>query len=120
MEPVHPDRMASRILGMGDGLSLIEEAQEVISKEEAENIQKRASNNTLNLENFRDQIKQVNKLGSMEQIMGMLPGGEKLKSMMSGDSAQGLPEKEMKRVIAIIDSMTLKERRDHTIIYGSR
>lgn len=120
LEPFHPDRMASRILGMGDVLSLIEKAQEVISKEEAENIQKRASNNTLTLENFRDQIKQVNKLGSMEQIMGMLPGGEKLKSMMSGDSAQGLPEKEMKRVIAIIDSMTLKERRDHTIINGSR
>ena len=95
LEPFYPDRMASRILGMGDVLSLIEKAQEAISKEEAENLQKKVSSNTLTLKDFRDQIKQVNKLGSMEQIMGMLPGGEKLKSMMSGASAQGLPEKEM-------------------------
>jgi len=120
LEPFHPDRMASRILGMGDVLSLIEKAQEAISKEEAESLQKKVSSNTLTLEDFRDQIKQVNKLGSMEQIMGMLPGGEKLKSMMGGASPQGLPEKEMKRVVAIIDSMTQKERRDHTLINGSR
>ena len=120
LEPFYPDRMASRILGMGDVLSLIEKAQEAISKEEAENLQKKVSSNTLTLKDFRDQIKQVNKLGSMEQIMGMLPGGEKLKSMMSGASAQGLPEKEMNCVIAIIDSMTAKERQDHTIINGSR
>lgn len=120
LEPFHPDRMASRILGMGDVLSLIEKAQEAISKEEAESLQRKVSSNTLTLEDFRDQIKQVNKLGSMEQIMGMLPGGEKLKSMMGGAAKQDLPEKEMKRVVAIIDSMTPKERRDHTVINGSR
>lgn len=120
LEPFHPDRMASRILGMGDVLSLIEKAQDAISKEEAESLQRKMTSNTLTLEDFRDQIKQVNKLGSMEQIMGMLPGGEKLKAMVSGASNQGLPEKEMSRVVAIIDSMTPKERRDHTIINGSR
>ena len=120
LEPFHPDRMASRILGMGDVLSLIEKAQEAFSKEEAESLQRKVSSNTLTLEDFRDQIKQVNKLGSMEQIMGMLPGGEKLKAMVRGASQQGLPEKEMSRVVAIIDSMTTKERRDHTIINGNR
>lgn len=120
LELFHPDRMASRILGMGDVLSLIEKAQEAFSKEEAEALQRKVSSNTLTLEDFRDQIKQVNKLGSMEQIMGMLPGGEKLKAMVKGASQQGLPEKEMSRVVAIIDSMTTKERRDHTIINGNR
>ncbi len=120
LEPFHPDRMASRILGMGDVLSLIEKAQDAISKEEAESLQRKMTSNNMTLEDFRDQIKQVNKLGSMDQIMGMLPGGEKLKSMVSGASKQGLPEKEMGRVVAIIDSMTPKERRDHTIINGSR
>jgi signal recognition particle subunit SRP54 len=120
LEPFHPDRMASRILGMGDVLSLIEKAQDAISKEEAESLQRKMTSNSLTLEDFRDQIKQVNKLGSMEQIMGMLPGGEKLKAMVSGASNQGLPEKEMSRVVAIIDSMTPKERRDHTVINGSR
>jgi len=105
---------------MGDVLSLIEKAQEAFSKEEAESLQQKVSSNTLTLEDFRDQIKQVNKLGSMEQIMGMLPGGEKLKAMVRGASQQGLPEKEMSRVVAIIDSMTIKERRDHTIINGNR
>ncbi len=120
LEPFHPDRMASRILGMGDVLSLIEKAQEAFSKEEAESLQRKVSSNALTLEDFRDQIKQVNKLGSMEQIMGMLPGGEKLKAMVRGASQQGLPEKEISRVVAIIDSMTTKERRDHTIINGNR
>jgi len=120
LEPFHPDRMASRILGMGDVLSLIEKAQEAFSKEEAESLQRKVSSNTLTLEDFREQIKQVNKLGSMEQIMGMLPGGEKLKAMVRGASQQGLPEKEMSRVVAIINSMTTKERRDHTIINGNR
>ena len=120
LEPFHPDRMASRILGMGDVLSLIERAQDAISKEEAESLQRKMTSNNLTLEDFRDQIKQVNKLGSMDQIMGMLPGGEKLKSMVSGATKQGLPEKEMGRVVAIIDSMTIKERRDHTIINGNR
>ena len=120
LEPFHPDRMASRILGMGDVLSLIEKAQQSFSQEEALALQKRASSNTLTLEDFRDQIKQVNKLGSMEQILGMLPGAGKLKSMMNPGVSQELPEKEMKRVVAIIDSMTTAERSDHALLNGSR
>ena len=120
LEPFHPDRMASRILGMGDVLSLIEKAQESFSQEEALALQKKASGNTLTLEDFRDQIKQVNKLGSMEQILGMLPGAGKLKSMINPGASQELPEKEMKRVVAIIDSMTPAERSDHALLNGSR
>ena len=120
LEPFHPDRMASRILGMGDVLSLIEKAQQSFSQEQALTLQKRASSHTLTLEDFRDQIKQVNKLGSMEQILGMLPGAGKLKSMMNAGVSQELPEKEMKRVVAMIDSMTSAERSDHTILNGSR
>ncbi|RMH38090.1 MAG: signal recognition particle protein [Nitrospirae bacterium] len=121
LEPFHPDRMASRILGMGDVLSLIEKAQEQFSKEEAEALQRKVSSNTLTLEDFRDQIQQVHRLGSFDQILDMLPGGQKIKSMVGKGSVDaGLPEKEIKRVVAIIDSMTPKERRDHTVLNGSR
>ncbi len=120
LEPFHPDRMAARILGMGDVLSLIEKAQQSFSQEEALTLQKKVSSNTLTLEDFRDQMKQVKKLGSMEQILGMLPGAGKLKSMMNPGASHELPEKEMKRMVAIIDSMTPAERVDHAIINGRR
>ncbi|MDF0643441.1 MAG: signal recognition particle protein [Nitrospira sp.] len=116
LELFHPDRMASRILGMGDVLSLIEKAQETFTREQAEEAQKRLSSNTFTLEDFRAQLAQVNKLGSLDQILGMLPGGQKLRGAMEGQ----VPEREMKRVVAIIDSMTRRERRDHTLINGSR
>lgn len=116
LEPFHPDRMASRILGMGDVLSLIEKAQETISREQAEAAQQRLTSNTFTLEDFRAQLGQMGRLGSLEQILGMLPGGQKLKSAIEGDK----PEREMGRVAAMIDSMTIRERRDHTIINGSR
>ncbi|MCH8038784.1 MAG: signal recognition particle protein [Nitrospinae bacterium] len=119
LEVFHPDRMASRILGMGDVLTLIEKAQEAFSKEEAESLQRKVASNTLTLEDFREQILQVNKLGSFDQILSMLPGGERLKTM-AGAQEGGLPEKEMKRVVAVIDSMTPRERRDHTLLNGSR
>ncbi len=120
LEPFHPDRMASRILGMGDVLSLIEKAQQSVSQEEARTLRHRASSNTLTLEDFRDQIRQVNKLGSMEQIVNMLPGAGKLKSMMQAGVGQELPDKDMKRMVAMIDSMTPAERQNHAIINGSR
>ena len=120
LEPFHPDRMASRILGMGDVLSLIEKAQESFSQEDAVALQKKVSNKTLTLEDFRDQMQHVDKLGSMDQILEMLPGGGRLKSMMRRGTNHDVPETEMKRVVAIIDSMTLKERRDHTLLNGSR
>jgi len=116
LEPFHPDRMASRILGMGDVLSLIEKAQESITREQAEEAQKRLTSNTFTLEDFRTQLGQMNRMGSFEQILGMLPGGQKLKEAMEGDKS----EREISRVVAVIDSMTVKERRDHTIINGSR
>lgn len=116
LEIFHPDRMASRILGMGDVLSLIEKAQESFTREQAEEAQKRLASNSFTLEDFRAQLGQMNKLGSLDQILGMLPGGQKLKGAMEGE----VPEREMKRVVAIIDSMTSRERRDHTIINGSR
>ncbi len=117
LEPFHPDRMASRILGMGDVLSLVERAQEAFSQEQAEALQKKLTSKTFTLEDFRDQIGQVNKLGSMEEILGMLPGGRRLKDLAGND---GLPEKEIARTVAIINSMTPRERRDHTVLSGSR
>ena len=116
LEPFHPDRMASRILGMGDVLSLIEKAQESITREQAEEAQKRLTGNTFTLEDFRTQLGQMNRMGSLEQILGLLPGGQKLKQAIEGDK----PEREIGRVVAVIDSMTPRERRDHTIINGSR
>ncbi len=116
LEVFHPDRMASRILGMGDVLSLIEKAQESFTKEQAEEAQRRLTSNTFTLEDFRTQLGQMNRMGSFEQILGMLPGGQKLKQALEDDK----PEKEVNRVVAMIDSMTLRERRDHTIINGSR
>nr|MBI3613591.1 signal recognition particle protein [Nitrospirota bacterium] len=116
LEVFHPDRMASRILGMGDVLSLIEKAQETYSREQTESIQKQLTAKTLTLEGFRAQIAQVNRMGSMEELLGMLPGGQRLKDLAGG----GVPEKEIKRVVAMIDSMTPRERRDHTVINGNR
>ena len=117
LEPFHPDRMASRILGMGDVLTLVEKAQEAFSKERAESLQKTLTSKTFTLEDFREQIGQVNRVGSMEQILDMLPGGRRFKEL-AGDG--GVPEKEIARTVAIINSMTPRERRDHTIISGSR
>ncbi|MGQ0811737.1 MAG: signal recognition particle protein [Nitrospiraceae bacterium] len=116
LEVFHPDRMASRILGMGDVLSLIEKAQETFSREQAEAAQTKLTSNSLTLEDFREQIGQVNKLGSLDQILDMLPGGQRLKEM----TGNGVPEREINRVGAIIDSMTPRERRDHTILNGNR
>lgn len=116
LEPFHPDRLASRILGMGDILSLIEKAQDAYSREEADSLQQKLTGKTLTLEDFRDQISQVNRMGSLEQVLDMLPGGQRLKDLTGG----GVPEREITRVVAMINSMTPRERRDHTIINGSR
>jgi signal recognition particle subunit SRP54 len=117
LEPFFPDRMASRILGMGDVLSLIEKAQETVSREEAEKLAKKLKRSEFTLEDFRDQLRQVKKIGSLESILGMIPGMNKLK-MADVDMQQG--EQEMKRVEAIINSMTPRERTNHTLINGSR
>jgi len=115
LEPFHPDRMASRILGMGDVMSLIEKAQETVSQEEAIKLAKKLKKNSFDLDDFRNQLKQVRKLGGLEQIMGMIPGMNKMKL----PDAQ-VNEKDLTKVDAIISSMTPKERADYTVINGSR
>jgi len=116
LEPFHPERMASRILGMGDMLYLIEEAQADFSQEEAVALHNKIKKREFDLEDFRRQLTQVKKLGSMEQILGMLPGMGQLKQLkkMKPD------EKELVKVEAIINSMTREERQNHKIINGSR
>jgi signal recognition particle subunit SRP54 len=112
----HPDRLVSRILGMGDILSLIEKAEETIDRKTALELQKKVFSNTFSLEDFRNQIRQIRKMGSLEQIMGMLPNIGPLKNI---GKAQ-VDERQLTRTEAIIDSMTPKERRNHQVINGSR
>jgi len=117
LEVFHPDRLASRILGMGDVLSLIEKAEAVVDKKQAEKLAKKIQKNEFTLEDFRDQIQQIKKMGSIEQIMGMIPGLNKMKQ------AQNMPkpdERELVRTEAIINSMTRIERRNYQIINASR
>jgi signal recognition particle subunit SRP54 len=115
LEPFHPDRMASRILGMGDVMSFIEKAQETVNREEAEKLAKKLKKNSFDLDDFRNQLKQVKKMGGLESIMGMIPGMGKMRL----PDAQ-VNEKELTKVDAIISSMTPKERADYTIVNGSR
>ncbi len=115
LEPFHPDRMASRILGMGDTLSFIEKAQEAIDQEEAKKLEKKLRKNSFTLEDFRNQMHSVRKMGSIKDILGMLPGINKkqLKGL-------NISDREFVRIEAIINSMTPEERRSYTIIKGSR
>jgi len=115
LEPFFPDRMASRILGMGDVMSLIEKAQETVNAEEAEKLAKKLKQNAFDLEDFRGQLKQVKKMGGLGSIMGMIPGMSKMK-LPDAD----VNDKELVKVDAIISSMTPRERANHTIINGSR
>jgi signal recognition particle subunit SRP54 len=115
LEPFHPDRMASRILGMGDVLSLIEKAQETIDREEAVKLAKKLKKNSFDLDDFRNQLKQVKKLGGLESIINMIPGMGKMKMPDMREN-----EKDLLKIDAIISSMTPKERTDYTIINGSR
>lgn len=116
IEPFHPDRIANRILGMGDVLSLIEKAQDTIDQKKALELQDKLKTDSFTLEDFRDQLRQIRKMGSLEQIISMIPGLNKMKQL------KGLApdEKELIRVEAIINSMTPQERRSYTIINASR
>jgi signal recognition particle subunit SRP54 len=116
LELFHPDRLVSRIMGMGDIMSLIEKAEEVVDKKQAVELQEKMLSDRFTLEDFRDQLKQVRKLGSLEQILGMLPSVGIFKDVQKVK----VDEKELFRVEAIINSMTPKERRNHQIISGSR
>jgi signal recognition particle subunit SRP54 len=112
----HPDRMASQILGMGDVLTLIEKAQDEFDEKETLKLQQKLKKNKFDLEDFQTQLIQMKKLGSLENILGMLPGMGQMKKLK-----QLKPdEKELVRVEAIINSMTKEERRNHKIINGSR
>ena len=117
LEQFHPDRMAQRILGMGDVLSLIEKAQEAVNADDAAAMEQQLRKGGFTLETFLEQMQMVKKMGSMDSLLKMIPGaGKALKK------AQGmqLPEDEMKKVEAIIRSMTAKERLNHKILNGSR
>lgn len=116
LEPFHPERMASRILGMGDVITLVEKAQEVFDEKKAIELEKKIRRDEFTLEDFREQIKQMKKLGSLESIIGMFPGLNKLKGAINFTEA----EKDIKKMEAIINSMTKKERLYPHIIDGSR
>jgi len=113
LEVFHPERMASRILGMGDVLTLVEKAQDAMDVKEAERLQEKLLKESFSLEDFLGQIKQMKKMGPLEDIMGMMPGFSKMKGIDLDESALG-------RVEAIISSMTQGERVDPDLIDGSR
>lgn len=116
IEAFYPDRMASRILGMGDVLSLIEKAQAAYSEEKARDLRKKIVGNAFTLEDFRDQLQQIRKLGPLEQIIGMIPGAKKISKKIDFKA----DEKKLIHVEAIINSMTGEERKNAGLINGSR
>ena len=116
LEAFHPDRMASTILGMGDVLTLIEKAQAVVDEKKAAELEKKLRKSQFTLEDFRDQLVQVRKMGSLSDLLQMIPGMSKMKQMKHLDVDDG----ELVKIEAIINSMTRKERHQHAIINGSR
>lgn len=116
LEPFYPDRMASRILGMGDILSLVEKAQANIDEQKAREMERKIRKQEFTLEDFMDQMQQVRSMGPLEDLLGMIPGmGSQMKDLKGQ-----VDEKELGRIEAIIKSMTPQERRDPSIINGSR
>jgi len=114
LDVFHPDRMANRILGMGDVVSLVEKAQQQINAEEAARLQKKISKNQFDLQDFYEQIQQIKKMGNMKDLLGMIPGvGKAIKDMDFSDEM-------FKQTEAIIQSMTPLERREPEILNGSR
>ena len=117
LEPFHPDRIVGRILGMGDILSLIERAEQAVDKKAAIELERKLRKNEFTLEDFRDQLKQVRKMGPLEQVVDMLP---KIGPLANLPKDAKVDEDMLKRVEAIINSMTNQERRDHNVIDGKR
>lgn len=117
LEVFHPERVASRILGMGDVLTLIEKAEAVVDKKDADKLAKKLLRNQFTLEDFLDQIQQIKKMGSLEQILDMVPGINKLKQLKNAPKPD---ERELAKTEAIIRSMTAKERQNHQMINTSR
>ncbi len=117
LEEFHPSRMASRILGMGDVLSFIEKAEAVTDEEKAKSLEKKIRKNQFTLEDFRDQLVKIRQMGPLEELIKMIPGmSGKLRQM----GAAGVDEREFVKTIAIIDSMTRKEKRNYRLLNGSR
>ncbi|WP_431689843.1 signal recognition particle protein [Peptostreptococcus anaerobius] len=117
IEPFYPDRMASRILGMGDVLTLVEKAQSSLDMEKAKELEAKMRKNEMDFEDFLNQLEQIQKIGSIDKIMDMIPGMGGMKAQM-GDMEKG--KKELKKTKAIIQSMTVKERRNPSILNASR
>ena len=116
LAPFYPQRMVSRMLGMGDVLSLVEKAERAVSRERAEQLEQKIRRDEFTLEDFRDQLHTIKAMGPLDQLIGLIPGMGHLPQMASGE-----PDfKQLTRVEAMIDSMTPKERRNHHIISGSR
>ena len=113
LEEFHPDRMASRILGMGDVLSIVEKAEQALDLEEAEKLEKQLQKNKFDLDDYLAQLKQIKKMGSISSLLKMLPGADKLKDIKVDD-------KEFIRIEAIITSMTAKERKNPSLLNASR
>lgn len=117
LEVFHPDRLAGRILDMGDVVSLVERASEVIDEQAAKESAQKIAKNKFTVEDFLSQIQMMKKLGGMESLLGMLPGMGQLKKQMKGMTP---PDDELKKIEAMISSMTTAERRNHKILNGSR
>lgn len=113
LEPFYPERIASRILGMGDVLSLIEQAQQTFDKKEAEKLQKTIMEESFTFDDLRNQLQKMRSMGPLENLLTMIPGLNKIKNL-------DVDERDLVKVEAIIGSMTKKEKRDHNIINGSR
>ena len=119
LEPFYADRVVSRVLGMGDVLSLIEKAEEAVSVEDAAKLEEKIRRDDFTLEDFRDQLRTIRKMGPLEQIIGMIPGiGGAMRELKA--QKDQVDEKQMARIEAIINSMTAKERRNHQLINGQR
>jgi signal recognition particle subunit SRP54 len=118
LEPFHPDRVVSRVLGMGDVLSLIEKAEEAVSVEDAEKLERKIRQDDFTLEDFRDQLQTIKKMGPLEQILGMIPGMGQIKELAA--QREAVDDRQLARVEAIISSMTPQERRNHQLVNGSR
>jgi len=116
LESFHPERMSSRILGMGDVLTVIEKAQAVMDEKQAVELEKKLRKSQFTLEDFRDQMVQIRKMGSFSDLIGMIPGMNKVKQLKNLE----VDDNEFVRIEAIINSMTPQERRIHTIVNGSR
>ncbi len=113
LEPFYPDRIASRILGMGDVLSLIEQAQRTFDQKETETLQKRILEDSFTFDDLKEQLKKIRGMGPLESLLGMIPGMNKLKDLK-------VDEREFVKIEAIINSMTIKERANHNLLNGSR